>query len=70
MLKQYVWRGATWQFEEGAQPEGAVEVTAVASGGAAGKAAGKAKAEKAAAGEADDVKVYKPANKARRTAKK
>ena len=39
-------------------------------GGAAGKAVGKAKAEKAAAGEADDVKVYKPANKARRTAKK
>ena len=26
MLKRYIWRGVEWQFEEGTQPEGAVEV--------------------------------------------
>lgn len=26
MLKLYVWRGLTWQFEEGSQPAGAMEV--------------------------------------------
>lgn len=55
MIKQYIYRGLQFQFEEAEAPEGAVEV----------------KAEKAAATEAaPDVKVYKPANKARRTAKK
>lgn len=28
MLKIYRWRGTTWQFEEGFQPDGAEEVTA------------------------------------------
>lgn len=26
MLKSYLWRGVEWQFEEGEQPEGAVEL--------------------------------------------
>ena len=26
MLKHYIWRGTEWQFEEGEQPDGAVEV--------------------------------------------
>jgi hypothetical protein len=26
MLKNYMWRGVEWQFEEGEQPEGAVEL--------------------------------------------
>lgn len=26
MLKSYLWRGVEWQFEEGKQPEGAVEL--------------------------------------------
>ena len=26
MLKSYLWRGVEWQFEEGEQPAGAVEV--------------------------------------------
>lgn len=30
MLKEYSWRGGTWQFEEGEQPADAVEVTAKA----------------------------------------
>lgn len=29
-LKEYVWRGGTWQFEEGRQPADAVEVVAKA----------------------------------------
>lgn len=27
-LKEYAWRGTTWQFEEGKQPADAVEVAA------------------------------------------
>lgn len=26
MLKRYNWKGLEWQFEEGKQPEGAVEI--------------------------------------------
>ena len=26
MLKSYLWRGVEWQFKEGEQPEGAVEL--------------------------------------------
>lgn len=26
MLKHYIWRDTEWQFEEGEQPDGAVEV--------------------------------------------
>ena len=26
MLKSYLWRGVEWQFEEGEQPAGAVEL--------------------------------------------
>jgi len=26
MLKSYLWRGVEWQFEEGEQPDGAVEL--------------------------------------------
>lgn len=29
MLKNYEWKGLQWQFKEGEQPEGAVEVKAV-----------------------------------------
>ena len=54
MLKLYLVNGKQFQFEEGEQPEGAVEL----------------KAEKPEKKKAEDVKVYKPANKARRTAKK
>lgn len=32
MLKQYVWRGSTWQFEEGHQPADAVEASEAATG--------------------------------------
>lgn len=28
MLKRYNWKGLEWQFEEGTQPKGAVEVKA------------------------------------------
>lgn len=28
MLKEYAWRGATWQFDESDAPDGAVELTA------------------------------------------
>ena len=56
MLKQYIVNGKQWQYEEGEQPEGAVEV----------KKAVKppAKAVKPV------VKALKPANKARKAAKK
>lgn len=30
MLKNYIYRGKQWQFEEGEQPEGAVEIKAKA----------------------------------------
>ena len=26
MLKRYNWKGLEWQFEEGKQPEGAIEI--------------------------------------------
>ena len=43
MLKQYIIKGKQWQFEEGEQPEGAVEVKA-----------GKPKTEKKPKGEKKD----------------
>ena len=51
MLKNYLVDGKQYQYEEGEQPEGAVEVE-----------------EKNV--EQVKTKIYKPANKARRTAKK
>jgi hypothetical protein len=52
MLKIYEYNGKTYQFEEGEQPAGAVEV------------------QKTNPEEDADTKIYKPANKARRTSKK
>lgn len=56
MLKEYLYNGARFQFEEGEQPEGAVALDA-----------GSAPA-KAAAAPAN--KAVKPANKARKAATK
>ena len=50
MLKEYLYNGARFQFEEGEQPEGAVELKGDPSEKAAAKPANKA---------------VKPANKAR-----
>lgn len=53
--KKYLYEGAFWFFEEGRQPEGAVEV-----------AEEKAEAKKAE----PQAKAVKPKNKARETKKK
>ena len=45
MLKEYIWRGTTWQFEESEAPEGAVLVEK-AKKPAAKKAAPRNKARK------------------------
>lgn len=55
MLKQYIINGKQWQFEEGEQPEGAVELKVV-------------KPPKKAV--EPEVKAAKPANKAARPANK
>lgn len=55
MLKQYIINGKQWQFEEGEQPEGAVELKAV-------------KPPKKAV--EPEVKAANPANKAARPANK
>ena len=52
MLKEYIVNGKQYQYEEGEQPAGAVEV------------------QKTNPEEDADTKIYKPANKARRTSKK
>ena len=52
MLKRYSFNGVEWQFNEGEQPEGAVEIKAVEP------------SEKAAKPAAN--KAVKPANKARK----
>jgi len=49
MLKIYIVDGRTYQFEEGEQPEGAIEV----------------KAEPSEKAEKPEVKAAKPANKSR-----
>ena len=54
MLKQYIVNGKQYQYEEGEQPEGAVEL-------------GKPKEKKAVE---PSNKAVKPANKIRRAAKK
>lgn len=46
MLKEYIINGKTWQYEEGEQPEGAVEVKAVEPPKKAVKPANKARAVK------------------------
>ncbi len=56
MLKDYLYNGKQFQFNEGEQPAGAVEVTAV-------KPPEAKKAE-------PENKVVKPANKARKAAVK
>lgn len=44
MLKNYEWKGLQWQYEEGEQPEGAVEVKkAVEPSNKAAKPANKAR---------------------------
>ena len=55
MLKVYVYNGKQFQFEEGEQPSGAVELVE-------GKPSGKA--------EEPETKAVKPANKARKAANK
>ena len=42
MLKHYMWNGAEWQYEEGEQPKGAVELKAVEPSEKAAKPANKA----------------------------
>lgn len=56
MLKQYLYRGSQWQFEEGKQPKGAIEI-----------APPKEKPEKA---EEPEKKAVTPKNKARKAANK
>lgn len=46
MLKEYIINGKTFQYEEGEQPEGAVEVKAVEPPKKAAKPANKARAVK------------------------
>lgn len=60
MLKIYKYNGLTFQFEEGTQPEGAVEVKT--------EAPAKKTVEKKAA--EPKSKAVKPANKARKAATK
>lgn len=42
MLKQYIWRGKQWQFHEGKQPDGAVELKTKATSNKTVEAANKA----------------------------
>jgi hypothetical protein len=54
-LRTYEWRGKTWQFEAGEQPDGAVEVKPKAEAKAAEQPANKARkspAKKAATADA------------------
>ena len=51
MLREYLWRGSTWQFEEADAPADAVPV-----GDGAGARAGEPKAEKAAATKANKAR--------------
>lgn len=56
MLKNYEWKGLQWQFEEGTQPEGAVEL--------------KEAVEPPVKTKEPANKAVKPANKARKAVKK
>lgn len=56
MLKNYEWKGLQWQYEEGEQPEGAIEV----------KKAGTPPVKSAK----PENKAKKPANKSKAVVKK